>query len=515
MAEFEFKCPQCGQTIEADDSFCGQVAECPHCGKGIVVPKSESKNVQSQKLRPIRHNESPSPNVVAPAMSGLMTEFERMAEREAERRRKEEERRRREQRAGFLKSVAMLAAVAVVAYFGYRKWDNAQKMEQRRLLALQEEERVAREREEIHLKEERKNQERKEAEERMAREEERERERKEIAERSAREEERARERKRKEQEELLARQQAEQQRQQEIEAARKRYETVAETFRAASLDTWQSLSQNERLENSKGEHLYTFLVASPSKDEMFIDVKTLDGNPVDVTILDRRGESKRMDLPEFEKMRSEPRLMVLGGRAYLFASNSGAFYPAPKEFETFNPSAKDCGILYDAVRRLLADTSRVKYQVMFKMQGNSESIPISLIGFGESVSRETFVEKIQKRLAQQRSRKNAGRAKKRKRTVILTNTKVIRKRIDGVTEVPKVFVPSSNKHRYSWYGREYDNEVRKEEQARAKWQELYDEAVRQEEAENEELQNDSSISLERVKEMLDAGTVSYKVMPIQ
>ena len=39
MAEFKFKCPQCGGSVEADESFCGQVAECPHCSKNIVVPR--------------------------------------------------------------------------------------------------------------------------------------------------------------------------------------------------------------------------------------------------------------------------------------------------------------------------------------------------------------------------------------------------------------------------------------------------------------------------------------------
>ena len=40
---FEFKCPQCGQRVEADESFRGQVAQCPHCGKGIVVPRVKPK----------------------------------------------------------------------------------------------------------------------------------------------------------------------------------------------------------------------------------------------------------------------------------------------------------------------------------------------------------------------------------------------------------------------------------------------------------------------------------------
>lgn len=36
---FQFKCPQCGQVVMADEEDRGHVAECPHCGKGIVVPR--------------------------------------------------------------------------------------------------------------------------------------------------------------------------------------------------------------------------------------------------------------------------------------------------------------------------------------------------------------------------------------------------------------------------------------------------------------------------------------------
>ena len=43
MATFKFNCPQCGQEIEADEAYRGQVAECPHCSKGIVVPRSKPK----------------------------------------------------------------------------------------------------------------------------------------------------------------------------------------------------------------------------------------------------------------------------------------------------------------------------------------------------------------------------------------------------------------------------------------------------------------------------------------
>ena len=45
MAQFTFKCPQCGADIEADNSLSGQVAECPCCEKGIVIPRNGVKRM--------------------------------------------------------------------------------------------------------------------------------------------------------------------------------------------------------------------------------------------------------------------------------------------------------------------------------------------------------------------------------------------------------------------------------------------------------------------------------------
>ena len=39
MGIFKFDCPHCRQAIEADESYCGQVAECPYCEHSIIVPK--------------------------------------------------------------------------------------------------------------------------------------------------------------------------------------------------------------------------------------------------------------------------------------------------------------------------------------------------------------------------------------------------------------------------------------------------------------------------------------------
>ena len=89
---------------------------------------------------------------------------------------------------------------------------------------------------------------------------------------------------------------------------------------------------------------------------------------------------------------------------------------------------------------------------------------------------------------------------------------MIRKRLDGVTEVPRTFFYNgSNRHRYWTYSNKYINEVRKEEIARAKWQQLYDEAVRQERAEEEALRpidiSDFTPRREAVEGVLREGRV--------
>ena len=67
----QFKCPQCGQMVEADESAIGQTASCPYCDKRIIVPKERIlkrsttvENVDVPLRKPI------SPNV---ALSALLS----------------------------------------------------------------------------------------------------------------------------------------------------------------------------------------------------------------------------------------------------------------------------------------------------------------------------------------------------------------------------------------------------------------------------------------------------------
>ena len=63
IMNIQFKCPQCGQMVEADESAIGQTASCPYCDKRIIVPKERiqkrsttAENVDVPLRKPISMN---------------------------------------------------------------------------------------------------------------------------------------------------------------------------------------------------------------------------------------------------------------------------------------------------------------------------------------------------------------------------------------------------------------------------------------------------------------------------
>ena len=132
MAQFEFKCPQCGHAVMADDKMRGTVAECPHCEKGIVVPQAQGAVQQGShvRLHPVRRDfpqadppQEPQFPQQKPQLSEQesmrVTEFDRMAEQEADRRKKE---RAHEILMLLLKIAAVIIAVIIIVTVGCSMW---------------------------------------------------------------------------------------------------------------------------------------------------------------------------------------------------------------------------------------------------------------------------------------------------------------------------------------------------------------------------------------------------------
>ena len=110
-------------------------------------------------------------------------------------------------------------------------------------------------------------------------------------------------------------------------------------------------------------------------------------------------------------------------------------------------------------------------------------------------------------------------AKRPARTVVLYDGNTIRRNIHGVTQVPRSFTyTGSNRHRYAINSPSYRIEARKEEEARAKWFKLYDEAVRQENAERdanrtvEAAAASVEITSQEVEDVLNVGKMIFKAV---
>ncbi len=131
MAQFNFKCPQCGEMVEADDSLCGMVAECPSCGKGIVVPRSSRSAGRTGGLKR-----------VCPVSGGVeddaprMTQYQQMVQAELENRRKAN---RYEAVTAVVKGLAVVFVVLALVGVGLSVWNKKEAKAREQMAAQQAE----------------------------------------------------------------------------------------------------------------------------------------------------------------------------------------------------------------------------------------------------------------------------------------------------------------------------------------------------------------------------------------
>lgn len=75
----KFDCPHCGQNIEAGDTLAGAAAECPTCGKGLVVPTARTVEIQQSNAGQAPHRGEVSPV----SQQGLQHSGESLSEKDA------------------------------------------------------------------------------------------------------------------------------------------------------------------------------------------------------------------------------------------------------------------------------------------------------------------------------------------------------------------------------------------------------------------------------------------------
>lgn len=282
----------------------------------------------------------------------------------------------------------------------------------------------------------------------------------------------------------------------EKKAVQEKAAEVAQDARSAACDKilaalkngvlrpWKTIQDGDQPDTSKGE--CTFLYVFPDDDggRMFLELKTMFGRSVALRRLDSVTSAEQYEPNEFRQLAAVfPHLLLSGDRIY-FRSSRAELDPCrvPATGASFNPAEHDFGGLYETVAAAGLNKDAFVYGVYFRPFGTEIDIPVAKVAFGKSVPAAEFQDKVSKWVKRNKAELERGRAaaKKWKPTVVFTDKTQIKRRVDGVTEVPREFVPSSNKHRYSAGTQQYEEELQKESAARRKWQLLFDEAKSQE-----------------------------------
>ena len=319
---------------------------------------------------------------------------------------------------------------------------------------------------------------------RLKEEEEAERKRREA--RLARErEEEARELAERERKHKAAKEEAERQRKLEAENKRRvAYRTAQGRF-LAPLDMEGNAPTGEKTQSAKVGSKFWYVFASHASDKLIYEVEKISSSCLKVMELSLEADAREVDFMDFKRMMdNETFAYTSGGKVWLKCKKSPAgSYAIPEKGNDFCVASECLGRLHDMLVGFGTEFNEVRCRVTLRSDSGKTKVQLGVIGFGDSLPRN----EIEKAMGKQIGKKvnvtvatGAGniRKPKFKRTVVLYDGDMIKKGLDGVTKVPRQFKFLGT--RVNGY-RRYHSEAK----ARNDWQELYDEANRQEKQEQE------------------------------
>ena len=306
------------------------------------------------------------------------------------------------------------------------------------------------------------------------------------------------------------------------------YEALLRKFREARMDYWKNAPAEDR--PGKVKEPLTFNCLVPETNSFAIlALSCKPDEPMSVQRISPTDDPVELSSDDFKRITADaPYLVMRDERSYFCTPGklSVITNSVPSSGQLANPSKDTFGALYDLILKLHIKRPDFQWQVSFLPRGFETSIDICSVKFGEMVSRGRFYPKVREAMRiyeenqiRRRAARNTRKAKRPARTVVLYDGDTIRKDIKGVTQVPRTFnYIGSNRHKYSINSYNYNSERRKEEQAREKWTKLYNEAVRQENAERdanravETAVSNVEITSQEVEDVLNVGKMIYKAV---
>jgi len=497
MAEFQFDCPQCRQPIAADDSMRGLVVSCPHCEKGIVIPKAIQNSVQRRRIIGVNESAAKSkcegrdvaydPNFLA--IQRRMKEQEEGARAASERIKQIRATNRR--REVFAKTAYVLIAVVVctVGFFLLKGWRDGRAREAAmKQAAIEAQQRID---EEMRTKEiaVRNEESAKRKEEEGKRRQEMEARRKADAE--ERERRRAEEAKRRAEEERIQQERtaAEKAKYQLQEARRKKYDAMIASLSGLPTGLWRNLKKERRTNVLRGD----FYCLVPNSD---VGMILYEVSPETVSTLSQEGESESVPRDAYEAVIVERGcLLVADGKVYIISPKTDGDGLLPIPQAPANLAKLLLRGVCDAINRSQVNADSIFFDVTYVSADRKMSVPVRGVSFGQLINRQEILDAVTQHALKSFRPPKQG-AKRKRRTVVMYDGPTVRRMADGVTYVPR------NPPRGA--GKSY--------------QSLCEEARRQEDAEEESRRSaDTSLQEARerfcrqIDEALDSGRIKVTV----
>ena len=470
MATFDFTCPQCGVTVEADDSYRGMVLECPSCGKGIVVPRGTP--ALRPKLKPVTQEEKQEDlNAVAIRR--------RLAEQEAEEAAAQAKEQaiaakiRKQRMLSALVKIVVAVVLAGAAAFGISVWQRhraeQESMREAERQRMEAEDALKRQGQDAEW-EKRKEETRQRQLEEAAKRDEVIKQRKEKYERERAEQKRLREEREKERQDKIAAAAA---LVKERKERAEKFDMIEKKFSTATVDLWKNMPKEARPGTVEG----VFYCLIPfDKDYGVYEVGSSTNGPMRVAKLSKTEADEPLEVADYAG------LVAKWGCLCLPAEGKKAFVSVPtgsenEKYVVPSSSVEPSSLLWGEglctlIKRYSMGTQNLEYDVSY-LPARGKALPLGSFAFGKPLGRSELQAAVLD-VALKNWHPPKTKAKVPRRTVVFYDGKNIKKGADGVTYVPR----SPAGRVGSNYGKLCDEASRQEEMLAAAQASQNEEAAR-------------------------------------
>ncbi len=175
------------------------------------------------------------------------------------------------------------------------------------------------------------------------------------------------------------------------------YAEVKRLFRTAKVDYWKNAQDEDKPIKGEAPLAFWCIVVGENEEPVLLELSIQFGAKMKVRRLSASAGMVNATEEEFAKWTARnPYLVMREGRAYFAAKKDRMpmVWPTPAQGESLNPSELEFGALYAIFQKMHMQAPPFVYDVFFEVKGDS-TLRIATVRFGEKVSREAFVKKIE------------------------------------------------------------------------------------------------------------------------